>query len=73
MIALYNEQEVMDRYIASEKKESEIKATVNTLKLLGKSIAEAVDFIVAQFGLSSKSAEEKANQYWAQVQDESSK
>ena len=73
MIALYNEQEVMDRYIASEKKESEIKATVNMYHRFDKTIAEAIDGIKTMFGLSSKTAEEKANQYWVQVQqDESS-
>lgn len=65
MVALYDEQEVMERYVASEKKESEIKATVTTYRRLGKSVAEAVADIVSQFGLSETSAQAKANKYWA--------
>jgi len=65
MEALYNEQEVMDRYVASREKESEIKATVKMYRLFGKTIAEAIDGIVSQFGLSQTSAEAKAKQYWA--------
>lgn len=64
MVALYDEQEVMDRYVASEKKESEIKATVKMYHFFGRSIEEAIDGLVSQFGLSEESAEEKANQYW---------
>ena len=73
MIALYNEQEVMDRYVASREKESEIKATVATLQEVGRSISEIIEYIKKKFKLSAQSAEEKTKQYWAQVQDESSK
>ena len=64
MVALYDEQEVMERYVASQVKESEIRATVMTLRALGKSMSEAVDFIMSRFGLSISSAEAKAKQYW---------
>jgi len=65
MIALYDEQEVLDRYVASREKESEIKATVSAYQRLGKSITETIDDIISQFGLSAASAEKKAKQYWA--------
>jgi hypothetical protein len=65
MIALYDEQEVLDRYVASREKESEIKATVNTLKEVGRSITEVADYIIAKFGLSSAAAETKVKEYWA--------
>lgn len=65
MEALYNEQEVMDRYIASREKESEIKATVKAYHRFGRNISEAIEDIIAQFGLSETSAEAKAKQYWA--------
>ena len=65
MIALYDEQEVMDRYVANEKKESEIKATVNTCQRFGKDLSEAINEIINQFGLSAASAETKAKEYWA--------
>ena len=64
MVALYDEQEVMERYVASQVKESEIRATILTYKRLGKSTDDAIADIIVQFGLSTKSAEAKAKQYW---------
>jgi len=65
MTALYDEQEVMDRYVASEKQESEIKATVSTLREVGKNLSETIEFIIPRFGLSPSSAESKVRQYWS--------
>lgn len=64
MIALYDGQEVLDRFVANEKKESEIKATVNTCQRFGKDLSEAINEIINQFGLSATSAETKAKEYW---------
>ena len=65
MEALYNEQEVMDRYVASREKESEIKATIDECKYFGASLADAIRRVASKYNLSSTSAEKKVNQYWS--------
>ncbi|MBR0149635.1 MAG: hypothetical protein IJM23_10680 [Lachnospiraceae bacterium] len=65
MIALYDEQEVMDRYVANEKKESEIKATVDECQFFGASISDAIQRVASKFNIPSSIAESKVNQYWA--------
>ena len=67
MTALYDEQEVMDRYVASREQEAKIEATVKMYHRFGKSISEAINGIVSDFGLSQSSAESKAKQYWSQA------
>lgn len=64
MVALYDEQEIMDRFVASEKKESKIQTSVEDCKDFGLSKSEAVNRIIAKYNLLKDEAKEKVDLYW---------
>ena len=64
MVALYDEQEVMDRYVASEKREISIQTTVEDCQFFGQSLTDAIECVASRFNLTPTVAEQKVKRYW---------
>lgn len=64
MVALYDEQEIMDRFVTSRERESAIKMAVEDCKDFGLNKNDAIERISAKLNLSSDDAKEKVDLYW---------
>ena len=64
MVALYDEQEIMDRFVASEKRESAIKGNIEAYQDAGLTREETESKIIKRYQISSEEASEKVNLYW---------
>ena len=64
MVALYDEQEIMDRYVTSRERESSIKAAIESFEEVGLSREEISQKIIAKYKLSPDEATEKIDLYW---------
>ena len=68
MITLYDEQEVLHNYIATEVREGiregRAQGIVGTYKELGMTVAEAVSAVVRQLGTTQAAAEELVKRLW---------
>ena len=64
MTALYDEQEVVDRHIASIARESEIKGLIEAFQLMGKNESETSDAVVVKYGVLDTEAKDKVKLYW---------
>lgn len=64
MVALYDEQEIIARYVTSREKESSIKTAIESFEEVGLSKDEVSQKIMNKFKLSQDEALEKIDQYW---------
>lgn len=64
MVALYDEQEIIARYVTSREKESSIKTAIESFEEVGLSKDEVSQKIMNKFKLSLDEALEKIDQYW---------
>lgn len=64
MMALYDEEEVMERYVESEKNEAVIRNTIEMCQDFGASVADTIQKLVNKFALSKTAAESKVQEYW---------
>ena len=68
MMTLYDEQEIMERYVKSEvaeaEKEASLRSVIETCQDLGVSMADTVTRIALKFKLTQSEAEESVREYW---------
>lgn len=63
MIALYDSEQVMHDYVASEKREASIRTTINLCREFGCSTEEIVKKIAHDFNMSIKLAHKTVKMY----------
>lgn len=66
MMQLYDQEEVMRTYVASERRDAGIMNVVMVLKNMGLSFAEVVEKVARQFHLPDERAEGEVREYWKQ-------
>ena len=67
MITLYDEQEIMERYVESEvaaDSEAAIRTTIEMCQDFGISTEETVQKLIDKFSLSKEMAKNKVQEYW---------
>lgn len=64
MMALYNEEEIMERYVESEKNEAAIQSAVEMCQDLEVTINDAIARIASKFNLEWAKSSEKVHEYW---------
>lgn len=64
MMALYDEEEIMERYVESEKNEVAIRTFVEACQELGVSVAETMQRLIDKFSLNKTTATNKMQEYW---------
>lgn len=64
MMALYDEEEIMERYVESEKNEVAIRTFVETCQELEVSVAETMQRLIDKFSLNKTTATNKVQEYW---------
>ena len=60
MVALYDEQEVLDRHISNK----EIQAAVEAIRFMGASQQQTADYVVKQYNLRPDVAMRKVQEFW---------
>lgn len=64
MVALFDEQEVFDRYVDNKVKEAEIKSTIEDCQYFDISLLDTIKRVSTKYKLSEDIAEQKVQQYW---------
>ncbi|MBR0172975.1 MAG: hypothetical protein IJQ21_09300 [Lachnospiraceae bacterium] len=64
MMVLYDQDEVVEMYGRSKRREGEIKGTIETLQSVGMSMKDAISQIAGKFDLPEKEAKTEVSQYW---------
>ena len=64
MMQLYDQEEIMRTYVASERRDAGIMNVVMVLKNMGLSFAEVVEKVARQFHLPDEKAEGEVREYW---------
>ncbi|MCM1245236.1 MAG: hypothetical protein NC293_06270 [Roseburia sp.] len=64
MWTLFDEEKIMRNYIRSEREEAAVKSAVETYQDFKVSFSDAVQKLIAKFGLSEADAEEAVQRYW---------
>ena len=64
MMVLYDQDEVVEMYGRSQRREGEIKGTVETLQSVGMAMKDVVAQIAGKFDLPEKDAKTEVTQYW---------
>lgn len=64
MMALYDEEEVIERYVESRENEAAIRTFVEACQELGVSVAETMQRLIDKFSLNKATATNKVQEYW---------
>lgn len=64
MLTIFDEETIMRNHIRSEREEAAVQNAVEMCQDFNLSFSDAVQKLVAKFGLSEENAEEAVQKYW---------
>mgnify|MGYP001034653111 FL=1 len=64
MVTLYSQEEAVEQYVISKQFESEIKSAVQSCRDFGKTITEAISYLMKRFEFSETRSQKEVEKYW---------
>ena len=64
MVTLYSQEEAVEQYVISKQFESEIKSAVQSCRDFGKTVTEAISYLMKRFDFSETRSQKEVEKYW---------
>lgn len=64
MVTLYSQEEAVEQYVISKQFEAEIKSAVQSCRDFGKTVTEAISYLMKRFGFSEARSQKEVEKYW---------
>ena len=64
MVTLYSQEEAVEQYVISKQFESEIKSAVQSCRDFGKTVSEAISYLMKRFEFSEARSQKEVERYW---------